>query len=240
MPDWLELVRQRLSGLALDSKEKEEVHLELAAHLEESYETFRSKGLADHEAVRRTLAESGCWKDLQRKIDSARSGKDTMTNRVKQLWLPSLATLIVSMILLPVLGWLGLNPHFFFLRGPHDRAYVFPIYTAWLLLLPFVGALGAYLSNRAGGTKRAVVISGIFPAFAFFAVLLLVIPFMGILEHGLDAGPRSVFDSLTSEPFGRLGVLAGWVLVPGTCLWIGVQACLFISRRLTPRGVATN
>ena len=240
MPDWLELVRQRLSGLALNSKEKEEVHLELAAHLEESYEAFRSGGLADHEAVQRTLAGSGRWKDLQLEIDSARSGKDTMTNRVKQLWLPSLATLIVSMILLPVLEWLGLNPHFFFLRGPHDRAYVFPVYTAWLLLLPFVGALGAYLSNRAGGTKLAVVISGIFPAFAFFAVLLLAIPFMGILEHGFDAGARSVFDSLTCEPFGRLGVVAGWVLVPGTCLWIGVQACLFISRRLTPRGVATN
>jgi hypothetical protein len=101
------------------------------------------------------------------------------------------------------------------------------------LLLPFVGALGAYLSNRAGGTKRAALISGIFPAFAFFAVLLLVIPFMGILEHGLDAGAGSVFDSLTGEPFGRLGVVAGWVLVPGTCLWIGVQTCLFISRRLT-------
>ena len=184
MPDWLEFVRQRLSGLALNSKEKEEVHLELAAHLQESYETFRSEGLADHEAVQRTLAGS--------------------------------------------------------LRGPHDRAYVFPVYTAWLLLLPFVGALGAYLSDRAGGTKRAVVISGIFPAFAFFVVLLLVIPFMGILEHGLDAGARSVFDSLTCEPFGRLGVVAGWVLVPGTCLWIGVQACLFFSRRLTPPGVATN
>jgi hypothetical protein len=118
MPDWLELVRQRLSGLALGSKEKEEVHLELAAHLEESYETFRSEGLADHEAIRRTLAESGRWKDLQRRIDSARSGKDTMTNRVKQLWIPSLATLIVSMILLPVLEWLGLNPHFFFFARP--------------------------------------------------------------------------------------------------------------------------
>jgi hypothetical protein len=34
MPDWRELVRQRLSGLSLDLGEKEEVCKELAGHLE--------------------------------------------------------------------------------------------------------------------------------------------------------------------------------------------------------------
>jgi hypothetical protein len=62
----------------------------------------------------------------------------------------------------------------FFLRGPHDRTHVFTVYTAWLLLLPLVGALRAYLSRRAGGANRAVVISEIFPCFAFFVVLLYV------------------------------------------------------------------
>lgn len=43
MPDWQELVRQRLAGLALGRAEKQEVHAELAAHLEESYEVFSGK-----------------------------------------------------------------------------------------------------------------------------------------------------------------------------------------------------
>jgi len=40
MPDWQKLVRQRLGGLTLDAAEKEEVHAELAAHLEETYEAL--------------------------------------------------------------------------------------------------------------------------------------------------------------------------------------------------------
>jgi len=57
MPDWQELVRQRLSSLALDAEEKDEVQVELAAHLEESYEVFRAEGLPEYEAVQRTLAQ---------------------------------------------------------------------------------------------------------------------------------------------------------------------------------------
>ncbi|PYT78072.1 MAG: hypothetical protein DMG40_21485 [Acidobacteria bacterium] len=108
------------------------------------------------------------------------------------------------------------------------------------MLLPFIGALGAYLSKRAGGARSTIVISGIFPALAFFVILLLTMPFTAFLEHGLDAAARSVFDSLICEPFGRLGVVAGWVLMPGACLMLGAQAYLFTSRKLTQRGVAGN
>jgi hypothetical protein len=51
MPDWQELVRQRLSGLALDTAERKEIQAELAAHLEESYEVFCAEGLPEREAV---------------------------------------------------------------------------------------------------------------------------------------------------------------------------------------------
>jgi hypothetical protein len=151
MPDWKKLVRQRLSGLALDSTEKEEVHSELAAHLEESYDTFRSAGLAEHEAVQRTLAQSGDWKGLQREIDSTRSGKD-MTNRVKQLWLPSLVTLIVSMILLPALEWLWTEPSFlFFARTSRSSLRVPRIHG----LAAAPAFRGGSWNPRAGGTNRA-------------------------------------------------------------------------------------
>lgn len=62
MPDWQELVRLRLSGLALDAAEKDEVHAELAAHLEESYEAFRKEGLAEHEGIQRAFASQGIGK----------------------------------------------------------------------------------------------------------------------------------------------------------------------------------
>jgi len=240
MPDWQELVRQRLSGLAFDAEQKDEVHAELAAHLEESYESLCTQGVPDHAALKKTLAEVTDWKKLQQQIEMARQTENPMTPRTSRLLLPSFVTLLVAMTMIPVLESLGLGPVFFFLRLSHGHESAFPVYTVWLMLLPFVGALGAYLSKRGGGTRSAIVISGIFPALAFFAVLLLVIPFTEFLEHGLDAGARSVFDSLIFQPLGRLGVVAGWVLVPCACLLIGVQAYLFISKRLSQRSITSH
>ncbi|MGB2662998.1 MAG: hypothetical protein WAK48_03270 [Candidatus Acidiferrum sp.] len=57
MPEWQELVRHRLSGLALNAAEKDEIYAELAAHLEESYEVFCAEGLPQREAVQRTLLQ---------------------------------------------------------------------------------------------------------------------------------------------------------------------------------------
>lgn len=238
MPDWQQLVRQRLSGLALDATEKDEVHAELAGHLQESYESLCLRGVPEQSALSETLAQIGDWDKLQRQIQMARQKENTMMPRTGRLWLPSLVTLLVAMMMLPVLERLGWNPNFFFLRGPHGQEYA--VYTVWLMMLPFVGALGAYLSRRAGGTRSAIVVSGIFPALAFCAVLLLVLPFMEFLEHGLETNARAVFHSWTSEPFGRVAVVAGWVLVPGACLLIGVQAYLLISRGLAQRGGATH
>jgi|SRR5690242_6419474 len=239
MPDWQELLRQRLSGLALDAAEKEEVYAEVAAHLEESYEALLKEGVTEQAAVQHALMLTGDWRELRRKIQMARQKENTMTPRTSQLWLPSLVTLLVSMTMLPALERLGLNPHFLFLRGPRGQEHALPVYTIWLLLLPFVGALGAYLSSRAGGTRPRIIVAGIFPALAFFAILLFVLPFMGFLEHGLEVNARSVFHSLTDEPFGRLGVIAGWVLVPGACLFIGVAGYLLIRRQQAARSVAS-
>ena len=240
MPDWQELVRRELSGFVADPAEKDEVCAELAGHLQEFYESLRAQGLHEQVALRETCARIGDWDKLKRQIQMARQKENTMTPRTNQLWLPSLATLLLAMIMLPILERLGLNPHFFFLHGPRGQEHAFPVYTAWLMLLPFVGALGAYLSSRAGGTRRAIIVSGIFPALAFFVVLLLVMPFMGFLEHGLAVNARSVFHSLMDEPFGRLGVMAGWVLVPGACLFIGVAGYLLVRQQLAARSVASH
>lgn len=240
MLDWREVVRRRLAGLAFDEDSREEVFAELAGHLEETYDRLRGEGLSEKDAVRDTMTQVKDWRSLQEEICCARTKEKPVTPRTKRLWLPSLVTLLVSMVMLPMLGWLGLKPQFLFLQGPHDRTYVFTVYTVWLMMLPLVGALGAYLSRRAGGTHAAVIISGIFPALAFFVVLLFVLPFMGFLEHGLEANARSVFQSLTCDPFGRLGVVTGWVLMPGACLFIGVLLCLLILRQLAPRDIASR
>src|SRR5260370_42230662 len=87
MPDWQELVRQRLSDLALDAEEKDEVQVELAAHLEESYEVFCKEGLPEREALHRTLEQVADWRDLQRRICIAKRSGHPMQKRMHQLWI---------------------------------------------------------------------------------------------------------------------------------------------------------
>src|SRR5260370_12691448 len=103
MPDWRELVRQRLSGLALDAEEKDEVQVELAAHLEESYEVFCKEGLPEREALHRTFEQVADWRDLQRRIFIAKKSRHPKQNPLPQLWIPRFLTLILSTALLMTL-----------------------------------------------------------------------------------------------------------------------------------------
>src|SRR5712692_7756234 len=103
MPDWQKLVSRRLYGLALGAAEKEEIYAELAGHLEESYEGLRSEGLADHDAIHRTLAQVADWRDLQRRIVIAKKAEDPMKNRLRQLWIPGFLTLTLSTVFLMTL-----------------------------------------------------------------------------------------------------------------------------------------
>jgi hypothetical protein len=51
MPDWKELVRQRLASLPLSPDCVEEIVTELAAHLEDDYQQELTSGLSHPEAV---------------------------------------------------------------------------------------------------------------------------------------------------------------------------------------------
>jgi hypothetical protein len=222
MPDWQKLVRQRLSGLALEASEKEEVHAELAAHLEETYEALLRRGMTGSEAIDKALSLAGDWHDLQRGIYSARMRKDTVTNRVTQLWLPGLLTFVLSSGILALLQIFGPKPWILAMRG------VLPLgvlYIPWVLLLPLVGALGAYLSWRGGGSQRAMLSSILFPVLPFLASILVALPFSLIFDR---------FIAHNIAPMSFVMALLGWVLVPGIALLVGgLPARLYFSRRLS-------
>src|SRR6266852_7689705 len=131
MPDWQKLVGQRLSGLVLDAAEKEEVHAELAAHLEDFYESLRTKGLSERAAIQQTQAQVANWPDLRRKILIAKKGRDFMKKRLHQLWIPGFLTLILSTVFLMTLQKLGFQPR---IVGGGANTILF--YGPWLLLLP--------------------------------------------------------------------------------------------------------
>lgn len=232
MPDWQELVRLRLSGLALDSTEKEEVHAELAAHLEESYEVLLRDGVSKPDAIRRALSLAGDWQDLRRRIQMARTKGNNMTNRVRQFWLPGFLTLFTSMILLMIIEFFGPRPKIVQLRGWSMIAPVVVVYVPWLLALLLIGAMGAYLSHRAGASQSVVLLSILFPVLPYFCFCVIGFPMALILEEHFA---HSILASSI-----LLGFLA-WVLLPGTALLAGgLPAQLFLSRRLTSRSTVSQ
>lgn len=228
MPDWQELVRQRLAGLALDPAERDEIRAELAAHLEDAYEAMLRDGINNSEAAKRTLCLANDWQDLQRKISVARGGKDTLTNRVTQLWLPGLAAFVLSGGILALMQILRLKAWVLTKNG--DLTAV--LYVWWLILLPLTGAVGAYLSWRAGGSERAILLSIVFPVLPFLASILVVLPVSLIFDR---------FIAHNIGPMSLIFALFGWVLVPAAALLAGgLTTQHFLSRRSSVDGVASR
>src|SRR6266850_985978 len=229
MPDWQKLVRRRLSGLAVDFTEREEIHTELAAHLEESYESLRTKGLPEQAAMQQTLAQVADSQDLRRRIQVARTRKENIMNdRVRQLWLPGLLTFVLSMGLLELVQKFGPRP---FVLDLDKGTPVLMFYTSWLLTLPLAGAIGALLSKRAGGSPKILAISSVFPVLPFGVVFLIAIPAGLLIGHSLA-------HHIVAAAF--LTMMFGWVLVPGVALLSGGLLVQLLSRRSSSPGVTMN
>jgi hypothetical protein len=229
MPDWHELVRHRLSGLALDPREKEEVHVELAAHLEESYEALLKENVPEQVAVSAALFQVTDWQDLQRRIFDAKKRGHIMKKRLHQLWIPGFLTMGLSIVFLVTLQKLGFNARIVSWR---DSDIFF--YAPWLASLPFLGALGAYISSRAGGSRGTALLASIFPALALTLTFLLMFPIDMIIEPIIG---RQVDFKIVAAALLKDGT--GWMLFPGVALLAGgLLAHVLLSLRSSSRETA--
>jgi hypothetical protein len=162
-----------------------------------------------------------------------------MTNRVKQFWLPSFLTLFLSMGLLMLVQFSGPNPMPFNLllvwvvarkSAWSPVAPVAVVYLPWLFSLPLVGAMGAYLSNRAGASRRAMLSSIVFPILPFLIFFFLALPVTAIFDDHL--AHNIMFLALF------VGLLA-WAVAPAAALLTGGLLSEFLlSRRLDSRRIA--
>jgi hypothetical protein len=228
MYDWRLLVQQRLAGLLIEDGEAAQVVEELAGHLEESYQSLLRDGLSEEVAARRALAGVNDWQDLKRKLESSRN-KETITNRrVTQFWFPAFLTLALSMVLLAVIQIFGPTPRVGPMPGGRLRMTpVAVVYVSWLIFLPFIGALAAYLSQRAGGRTLAVFSSVVFPVFPYVAFFVIGLPLALILDD-------KVAHNITIPAF-FVG-LSAWVIFPAMALLAGGWPVhYFASRRLDAR-----
>jgi hypothetical protein len=229
MRNWEAIVERQLKGLALEPADSAEVITELAAHLAETCEEWRKQGMTEEQATQRTLSQVEDWQKLGRLIQNAKSKENLMNDRVRQFWLPALLTLFLYMASLMLIQLFGPDPVMIAKRNAWT--YVAPVvvvYLPWILSLPFIGAIGAYLSSRAGGSQRTMFLSVLSPAVPYTLFFLIGMPMILLLNN------RIWHSILFSALFAGL---VAWVIGPSLALLAGaLLAKLFLSRdSQTPR-----
>jgi hypothetical protein len=234
MPNWIALVRLKLSGPSAGPELSDEVLLELAGHLEEKWEALRGQGTAEEQAFQQTLELVSDWQDLGQRINLVRSQEDTMNQRTRQFWFPGFLTLFLAMGLLALIQFFGPKPW----TSPKRTgswsliAPMLVIYIPWLLSLPLIGALGAYLSARAGGTRQVVFASTVFPVLPYLGTFVIAFPVALIVDE--HVAHNIMFIALL------VGLFA-WVVAPGLALLAGgLIAQFFVSRSSSPRQIVSS
>jgi hypothetical protein len=225
MPDWKKLVheklvREQIASSAPPTPTQEEVILELAAHLEETYEDALSQGLTEEAAAEIALQEVHDWPVLAAEIRVARLEENSMNDRTRHLWLPALANVIAAPGLLMILQKLAIQPRILWIS---DMAMV--LYLPWLIALPIFGALGAFLAKRAHARFVNRLIVGLSPALAVLGAFGFVLPVALITDR----------HRLTNFPFAYFALtIVNWVLLPAFALLIGTVPFLREPRRRAP------
>ena len=226
MPDWLQLVREKVGPLQLDTKRKEEIATELADHLSDIYEAFRRNGLPEEDAIERALAEVGEWNLLCCGIQQVEQEEGTM-HRVKCFWLPGLVAtgaFVAWFFLTSKVALLVFTKHKF--GAPPVPLYVWIVFLAWwAFALMGLGAAVASWSGRVGGRLRHQILAACFPA-VFVEVLLAVLSVDLLLRK--NSLPQW---SHVSAGFLLLSILVAGVVPVGLPLLLGAALELVAKRR---------
>jgi hypothetical protein len=205
MPDWKELIRERLGpGMSCS----QDVVTELAGHLEEVYEEARLCESSEPEAMRLALKEVGNWHVLAEEIARTKSEEGPMNHRTKTVLLPAIAILFSAGLLLLFL----------------DRAAILQrmIWTACMGLLLCTAALEL---NRLNPRTRTVWLPGLVSLTAaslfLFAEELVLMHDSSFYFTDLSLRPSHLISGL---PFW---FYLGWLLAQIFCGAMGA----FLSRR---------
>lgn len=214
MPDWNRLIKKHLEREAPLGPNRENIIRELAAHLEESYDQARSRGVGEATALKISLQEVGDWYVLAKEIRRSQSKEDMMNHRTKSLWIPALASITSASLAMTILQLVGVRPQLVW-----TSRVALSFYWPWLGMLPFCGALGSYMSRRAGGSFRARFVSALAPV--LWILLSCVTEPIEIAIHG--------FGHLVYFAYG----FTNWIVIPGLCLLLGA-APFFRGREIKP------
>lgn len=207
MHNWDQIVRHRLQLQSLPVA-PESVVAELAAHLEESYEGHRLLGMIEAKALAETLQELDDCDVLVKAIRKRNSEEDLMNYRTRSFWIPAMASLLGASLAMTSLQFAGFRAQVV-KTGSVEMFFYWP----WMVMLPLCGALGAYLSRRAGASVLTRLIAALAPVLWLLAICTITEP-IDLAVSGL--GQLRYFGDGVTE----------WVVVPGAALLLGATPFL--------------
>ncbi len=196
MREWAEIVRTRIGALGLSAEREEEIHAELAGHLEDAYTEARRRGRTADDAEAHALEQVSDWTQLAQAIRRADQIEGTMSRDTKTLWLPGMTGLAGAAAV--IVGITPLVPASLW-TDPRTSVRVLMIGLVLACYLTF-GALGASWSRRAGGSLTARYLAGIFPLALHVTIVITTI--------------------MAGVNF-RLGGALAFILIPGIALTFG-------------------
>lgn len=208
MPDWHKLVKERLKATGLAHQQHEEITAELASHFEDIFDEARAEGLSDAEALDVAFKQITDWRKFARNIQQAKQ-EGIMNERTKRFWLPGFVSAAAASIFLMILAKVSYEPRVILLRS----SLMIMVYPIWLAGQPLFGALGAYFSRRAGGTRWERVVAGLFPSLLLTAGIFVVVLIQALTPGQFDLGSVD-FSMFAKSIFGA-------IVIPSLCLFLG-------------------
>ena len=130
-----------------------------------------------------------------------------MDLHVKKVWLPGAASCLLLFGLIFMFRLLTVYTYF----DSSKHRFLF-ISIPYLVIMPFLGALGAYLSRQLKGSVVERILSALFPVFTFAGLFAVRIVYGLLFEH---------------EPYTLSHFLSGlsltliFIIVDGLCLVLG-------------------
>jgi len=227
-PDWTQLVRERLASAERTHDVAPEVVAELAAHLEDDYDEGIESGLDDSAAARHALAGIR-WRRLAQtihlaKLDNSEQEGKPMNPRLKKLWLPALACLMITAVLIVV-----------FEKGHFDPLALRLAHGAMILQLAWFGAMTVSGQTKLEETlmnqrTRSIWLPG-------FVSLTAAGLFMSAEELVLVHDSSFYFTDLSLRPRYLISGVPGWFYVG----WLLAQVlCGALGAFLSRRGGGTR
>ncbi|MGC1647206.1 MAG: hypothetical protein WA741_15425 [Candidatus Sulfotelmatobacter sp.] len=208
MPNWQKIVRAQLESSSLPPSQRDDVIRELAAHLEECYAQARSEGLADEAAVEHTLQQVQDWPVLAEDIRRAKPQEVDMNHRTKTVWLPGIAILFGTGLLLVFL----------------DRAASLQR-IIWIACMVMLICAAATESNRLSHRTKSFWLPG-FASLAAASLFLFTEEFVLTRDPSFDMADLSLHPQHVASGL-PLWLYGAWLLAQVLCGALGA----FVSRR---------